>query len=297
MVLIRDALAAADSAERAASSVVTASPSFESLPRSVRRRNCHSCFRVSDFCSQPSCSQSRWWSSALVPQPCCALPASGIRDHSDQARGADRLCAAARRSSADIGHAARRGTAAPTPETVAPPAVSVTSAAEQVPIAAPAEPEKIALPETAAPLSTPATAAVEITAPVAATPKPEVVAKSEATKIEEREPLTTVAVAPATSVEPVRCPPPEPAAVPAPAAAAEVVAGSQPTATLTDDDAKLSSTKIAMLGGPPVDTESVPLPKAKPAAEPAREDREEAHRRQKAACGRQAYGGRCTTAN
>jgi cytoskeletal protein RodZ len=161
--------------------------------------------------------------------------------------------------------------AAPTPETVAPPAVSVTSAAEQEPpIAAPAEPEKIALPETAAPPSTPATAAVEITAPVAATPKPEVATKSEATKIEEREPLTTVAVAPATSVEPVAAPPPEPAAVPAPAAAVEVVAGPQQTATLTDDDAKLSSTKIAMLGGPPIDTESVPLPKAKPAAEPAK---------------------------
>jgi cytoskeletal protein RodZ len=160
---------------------------------------------------------------------------------------------------------------APTPETVAPPAVSVTSAAEQVPpIAAPAEPEKIALPETAAPLSTLAAPTVEMTAPVAATPKPEVVAKSEATKIEEREPLTTVAVAPATSVEPVAAPPPEPAAVPAPAAAVEVVAGPQQTATLTDDDAKLSSTKIAMLGGPPIDTESVPLPKAKPAAEPAK---------------------------
>ncbi|UFS73623.1 hypothetical protein LPB73_16930 [Tardiphaga sp. 37S4] len=164
---------------------------------------------------------------------------------------------------------------ASTPETVAPPAVPVTSAAEQVPpIAAPAEPEKTALPETAAPLSTPAAPVVEITAPVvAATPKPDVVAKSEATKIEEREPLTTVAVAPATSVEPVAAPPPEPAVVPAPAAAAEVVAtpaGPQPTATLTDDDARLSSTKIAMLGGPPIDTESVPLPKAKPAAEPAK---------------------------
>jgi hypothetical protein len=160
--------------------------------------------------------------------------------------------------------------AAPTPETVAPPVVSVTSAAEQVPpIAAPAEPEKITLPETAAPLSTQAAAAAEMTAPVAATPKPEVPAKSEATKIEERDPLTTVAVAPATSVEPVAVPL-ESAAVPAPVAAAEVAAGPQPTATLTDDDAKLSSTKIAMLGGPPIDTESVPLPKAKPAAEPAK---------------------------
>ncbi|KZD23656.1 hypothetical protein [Tardiphaga robiniae] len=160
---------------------------------------------------------------------------------------------------------------APTPETLAPPAVSVTSAAEQVPPnAAPAEPEKIALPETAAPLSTLAAPAVEITAPVAATPKPEVATKSEATKIEEREPLTTVAIAPATSVEPVAAPPLESAAVPASAAAAEVAAGPQPTATLTYDDARLSSTKIAMLGGPPIDTESVPLPKAKPAAEPAK---------------------------
>lgn len=162
--------------------------------------------------------------------------------------------------------------AAPTPETVAPPAVSVTSAAEQVPpIAAPAEPEKITLPETAAAPPTPAAPTVEMTAPVVvATPKPEVPTKSEATKIEEREPLTTVAVAPATSVEPVAPPLPEPAAVPAPAAAAEVVAGPQQTATLTDDDAKLASTKIAMLGGPPIDTELVPLPKAKPAAEPAK---------------------------
>lgn len=163
--------------------------------------------------------------------------------------------------------------AAPTPETVAPPAVSVTSAAEQEPPSRLLRAGKIALPETAAPPSTPATAAVEITAPVAATPKPEVAAKSEPTKIEEREPLTTVAVAPATFVEPVAAPPPEAATVPAPAAAAEVVAtpaGPQPTATLTDDDARLSSTKIAMLGGPPIDTESVPLPKAKPAAEPAK---------------------------
>ncbi|MGM4919155.1 hypothetical protein [Tardiphaga sp. 813_E8_N1_3] len=160
---------------------------------------------------------------------------------------------------------------APAPETVAPPAISVTSAVEQVPpIAAPTEPEKVALPETAAPLSTQAALAVEMTAPVVVAPKPEV-AKLEATKVEEREPLTTVAVAPATSVEPaVAAPPPEPAAVPAPVAAAEVVAGQQPTATLTDDDAKLSSTKIAMLGGPPINTESVPLPKAKPAAEPAK---------------------------
>jgi hypothetical protein len=45
---------------------------------------------------------------------------------------------------------------------------------------------------------------------------------------------------------------------------------SQPTATLTGDDAKLSSTKIAVLGGPPVDTEPVPLPKAKPVAEPVK---------------------------
>jgi hypothetical protein len=160
---------------------------------------------------------------------------------------------------------------APTPETAAPPAISVTTTTEQVPpIAAPAEPEKVALPETTAPLSTQAAPAAEMTAPVAATPTPEAAAKSEATKIEEREPLTTVAAAPATSVEPVAAPPPEPAAVAAPAAAAEVTAGPQPTATLTDDDAKLSSTKIAMLGGPPIDTESVPLPKAKPAAEPAK---------------------------
>jgi hypothetical protein len=159
---------------------------------------------------------------------------------------------------------------APTPETVAPPVVSATSAAEPVPpIAAPAEPEKVALPETVVPPSTPAAPAIEMTAPVAATPKPEVATKSEATKIEEREPLTTVAVAPATSVEPVAVPL-ESAAVPAPVAAAEVAAGPQQTATLTDDDAKLSSTKIAMLGGPPIDTESVPLPKAKPAAEPAK---------------------------
>lgn len=159
----------------------------------------------------------------------------------------------------------------PAPETVAPPAISATTTPEQVPpIAAPGEPEKIALPEPAAPLSTQAAPAAEIAAPVAATPKPEVAAKSEATKIEEREPLTTVAVAAATSVAPVAAPPPEPAAVLAPAAVTEVTAGPQPTATLTDDDAKLSSTKIAVLGGPPIDTESVPLPKAKPAAEPAK---------------------------
>lgn len=158
-------------------------------------------------------------------------------------------------------------TPAAAPETAAPPAVSVTPATEQVPpIAAPAEPEKIAPSETVAPLSTQAVPAIEI---AVATPKPEVAATSEVTKTEERETVTTVAIAPATSVEPVVAP----AAVPAPAPVAAVEAtpaGPQPTATLTDDDAKLSSTKIAILGGPPIDTESVPLPRAKPAAEPAR---------------------------
>lgn len=157
----------------------------------------------------------------------------------------------------------------PAPETAAPPAVSLTPAAEQVPpIAAPTEPEKTASPETIATLSTQTAPTTETAAPIV-TPKPEVAATSEVTKTEERETVTTVAIAPATSVEPVVAP----AAVPAPAPVAAVEAtpaGPQPTATLTDDDAKLSSTKIAVLGGPPIDTESVPLPRAKPAAEPAR---------------------------
>lgn len=159
---------------------------------------------------------------------------------------------------------------APVPEVAVPSVAPVTAVAESAPvITAPADTENPAKAETVAALSTQTAASIETPAPVAAPPKPEVAAKSEATQIEEREPLTTVAAASATSVEPVTPPPPEPAAVPAAAAAAEV-AGPQPTATLTDDDAKLSSTKIAMLGGPPINTELVPLPKAKPAAEPAK---------------------------
>jgi hypothetical protein len=41
-----------------------------------------------------------------------------------------------------------------------------------------------------------------------------------------------------------------------------------PTATLTEEDAKLSSSKVAVLGGPPIDTEPVPLPNARPTVEP-----------------------------
>lgn len=43
-----------------------------------------------------------------------------------------------------------------------------------------------------------------------------------------------------------------------------------PTATLTEEDARLSSSKVAILGGPPIDTEPVPLPNSRPTAEPAK---------------------------
>ncbi|MCX7321413.1 MAG: hypothetical protein NT113_18685 [Hyphomicrobiales bacterium] len=40
-----------------------------------------------------------------------------------------------------------------------------------------------------------------------------------------------------------------------------------PNATLTEEDAQLSSSKVAVLGGPPIDTKPVPLPNVRPAAE------------------------------
>jgi hypothetical protein len=149
----------------------------------------------------------------------------------------------------------------PAPETVTPPAMTVAPALEEAPvIATPEEAEKTATPETVATLTT-------TVAPSPETPAPVEAAKPESATIEAPEPVKTVAVAPTSPIGIPNPPPASEVARTAPVQAQEidVPAAPQPTATLTDDDTKLSSTRIATLGGPPVDTEPVPLPVAKPA--------------------------------
>lgn len=148
----------------------------------------------------------------------------------------------------------------PAPETNVAPTASVAPAVEEAPvIATPAETEKTAMPETVAAL-TPSLA------PSPETPAPIEAAKPETAKVEAPEPVLTAAIAPAALVETRAIPAPEVTiAAPVQPQQIETPAAPQPTATLTDDDTKLSSTRIATLGGPPVDTEPVPLPVAKPA--------------------------------
>lgn len=151
------------------------------------------------------------------------------------------------------------------PEIITPPAVASAPASEETTvIATPAGPEKAATPETVAALTTTAVSSSE-------TPAPIETAKPDIAKVEAPEPVTTVAVAPTTSVETPAVPAPEVVIVaPVQAQQIETPPAPQPTATLTDDDTKLSSTRIATLGGPPVDTEPVPLPVAKPAIAPVK---------------------------
>ncbi len=105
--------------------------------------------------------------------------------------------------------------------------------------------------------------------PAAEPEKPAIV---EASPVAPSEPATIVAVAPVAIEEPA---PPAPQAAPAPETTGSISLPTAmimelPTATLTAEDAKLSSSKVAVLGGPPINTEPVPLPNSRPTAEPAK---------------------------
>jgi hypothetical protein len=94
--------------------------------------------------------------------------------------------------------------------------------------------------------------------------------KIETAKIETPA-VATVAVAPATpAVVPAGSIPEIVTITPAAVPPVDTIAEPETTATLTASDTQLSSSKIAVLGGPPVDTEPVPLPVAKPAIKPVR---------------------------
>lgn len=111
-----------------------------------------------------------------------------------------------------------------------------------------------------------------ITAAVVPAMEPEKPVVVEAPTTAPSEPVTIAAVAPAEISEP--------ASAARQTAPASETTGSislptatimeLPTATLTEEDAKLSSSKVAVLGGPPIDTEPVPLPNSRPTAEPAK---------------------------
>jgi hypothetical protein len=92
------------------------------------------------------------------------------------------------------------------------------------------------------------------------------------------EPSVAIATAPIATPEPASVAPeatPAAAAAATPAAPETTASISLPTAsildlpnaTLTEEDAQLSSSKVAVLGGPPIDTKPVPLPNVRPAAE------------------------------
>jgi hypothetical protein len=113
--------------------------------------------------------------------------------------------------------------------------------------------------------------AAEAIATAAAAPaaEPEKPAVVETPPVTPSEPAIVVAAAPIETIEAA------PQAVPAPETTGSIslptaVIMELPTATLTEEDAKLSSSKVAVLGGPPIDTEPVPLPNSRPTAEPAK---------------------------
>jgi hypothetical protein len=84
------------------------------------------------------------------------------------------------------------------------------------------------------------------------------------------QPSIMIATAPVAAPEPASIPPEAAPAAPETTASISLPTATimeLPTATLTEEDAKLSSSKVAVLGGPPIDTEPVPLPSARPAAE------------------------------
>jgi hypothetical protein len=89
------------------------------------------------------------------------------------------------------------------------------------------------------------------------------VAAAQPETVESIAPVETLAVPVATAPSPATADTraDEPATV---AAIAPPPASDQPVSTLTEADTQIVSTTIATLGGPPVDIEPVPLPKAKP---------------------------------
>lgn len=111
-----------------------------------------------------------------------------------------------------------------------------------------------------------------VTAAMAPMAEPEKPAVVEAPPVKPSEPTTVVAAAPITMSEPApAAPQTAPAIVPETTGSISLPTATimeLPTATLTTEDAKLSSSKVAVLGGPPIDTEPVPLPNSRPAAEP-----------------------------
>jgi hypothetical protein len=152
----------------------------------------------------------------------------------------------------------------PAPEIKSQPSAIIAPAVQESAVSAPSvETDKTAAPESVASLT--------MSPPVPEAPAPIEPAKPEAAKIEAPESVTTVAVAPSA---PAETPAPPAAEVitttPAPTPLTETPAEPEITGTLTEDDAQLSSSKIAVLGGPPVDTELVPLPVAKPVIIPAK---------------------------
>lgn len=155
----------------------------------------------------------------------------------------------------------------------AKPAVAETPIAPPLdlapPVAAAPESERAAEPDRLASLSA--------TTPAADATPPVEVSQPEPAKVEVAAPATTVALAPAAPV------PPSPAAekilAPEPAVTASIDAApapDQPATTLTDADTKLASTKIAVLGGPPVTIEVPPAPK--PVAAPVKKVKKEKER-------------------
>lgn len=147
-----------------------------------------------------------------------------------------------------------------------PHASEVTEPAA-APVAQVSEPAPVEQTEAEAPLASEA-----ITAAVTPAPEPEKPAIVETPPIAPSEPAIVVAAAPVETVEPT---PAAPQAPPAPDTTGSIslptaVIMELPTATLTEEDAKLSSSKVAILGGPPIDTEPVPLPNSRPTAEPAK---------------------------
>lgn len=145
------------------------------------------------------------------------------------------------------------------PETAEPIAVPVVEASE---LAAPAEPIEAEVK--------PAPDTITVAAVTPAT-EPETPVPTEAAPTPLSEPATVVATAPVETPE--LAPAPETTPAPAPEITASISLPTAtimelPNATLTAEDAQLSSSKVAVLGGPPIDTEPVPLPNSRPTAEP-----------------------------
>ena len=145
----------------------------------------------------------------------------------------------------------------------------VTEAAEPVvaPVAQTSEPMP-SIERTEAEIATaPATITTAIATPVVESEKPIAV---ETAPVTLGEPVMVVAAVPTETSESVPATPQETSAPETTASISLPTAMIMelPTATLTAEDARLSSSKLAVLGGPSIDTEPVPLPNSRPTAEP-----------------------------